>query len=332
MSLFRNRDISTLVIKLITIILVCSVAAVVLGALIEMMLVMGILFSVILLLYAHQQNKKLKKLNETLERVNSGDYSIEIEDNEEGELSILKSEIYKVILMLREQNELLKEEKKYLSDSLADISHQLKTPLTSMLVMADLLNSGNVSPEDGREFTRQIKAQLERMQWLVSSLLKLSKLDAEAVTFNIQGTRPQMLADKFTAPLLIPMEIKNQSLEIHVDDQPFYCDMNWTSEALLNIMKNCVEHTPAGGSINVSISTNALFTEIIIEDSGKGIAKEDLPYIFNRFYKGKDSTEESIGIGLAMAKSIIESQSGSIEAGIGKNKGARFTIRFPKLK
>ncbi|MDD4708371.1 MAG: HAMP domain-containing sensor histidine kinase [Firmicutes bacterium] len=275
--------------------------------------------------------REMEKLSGYLRRISGGDYSLDVRDNREGELSILKNEIYKVTLMLSRQSTLLQRDKIRLTDAISDISHQLKTPLTSMLVMTDLLSDAKL-PEDKRiEFTLNIRIQLERMEWLVSSLLKLSKIDAETVRFKEDKVAVKDLVEKALGPLLIPMDIKEQSVIIDGDQTvSFTGDLNWTAEALVNILKNCVEHTPAGGTISVSFSENALFTEIIITDNGKGIPKGDIPYVFKRFYKGKDAGEESVGIGLAMAHSIITSQKGHINVSSDKGKGTRFHIKFYK--
>ena len=225
--------------------------------------------------------------------------------------------------MLSEQSSLLQQDKIKLTDAISDISHQLKTPLTSMMVMADLLSDAELPKEKRTEFTHNIRIQLERIDWLVSSLLKLSKIDAGTVQFKKDQIAVKKLIQKALEPVLIPMDIKEQTVSIKGEDTvSFLGDLNWTTEALINILKNCVEHTPEGEVINISFSENALFTEIVIADNGKGIPKEDIPYIFKRFYKGKNASEDSIGIGLAMAHSIITSQNGEIEVKSGKKRYA----------
>lgn len=275
---------------------------------------------------------EIEKLSGYLRRISNGEYSLDIRDNAEGELSILKNEIYKVTLMLSKQGELLKKEKMQLAEAISDISHQLKTPLTSMMVMADLLSDNNLKAEKRIEFTKNIEMQLDRMQWLLTSLLKLSKIDAGTVSFRKDKVIVSKLIEKATKPLLIPVEIKEQTLTIKGDSNvSFIGDLNWTAEALINIIKNCVEHTQEGGTIDLFFDENPLFTEIKISDNGSGIEKEDLPYIFKRFYKGKNASEESVGIGLAMAKSIITSQNGDINVTSRKNEGTCFNIKFYKV-
>ncbi len=273
----------------------------------------------------------IKELSGYLRRIYSGDYSLDLRDSVEGELSILKNEIYKVTLILSKQADQLQAEKEQLANAISDISHQLKTPLTSMTVLADVLSSEGLEPEKRREFTKTLDTQLERMEWLLTSLLKLSKIDAGTIQFRKEQVAAADLIDKAMKPLLIPMELKDQKLVVEDEGMvTFFGDCNWSAEALINIMKNCIEHTPEGGTIMIQTEDNPIYTGIIITDNGRGIAKEDLPYIFKRFYKGNNASEESVGIGLAMAKSIIENQNGDITVTSQISKGTRFVIKFYK--
>lgn len=289
------------------------------------------LMFVIFLLFTKWRYEQIEELSQYLKRIANGEYSLDVRDNDEGELSILKSEIYKVTVTLYEQAELLKKDKLFLVDSISNISHQIKTPLTSMLVMTDLIRDENLPRDKRIEFTGNISSQLERLQWLVSSLLKLSKLDAGAVEFKKESVNVNKLILKATEHLLIPMEIKGQSLKINGDDNAkLIGDFNWSSEAVTNIIKNCIEHTPYGGKIGISFKETSIYTIISIFDNGEGIAKSELPNIFNRFYKGKNSHNDSIGIGLAMSKSIVQNQGGDIDVISEKGKGTQFTIKFYK--
>lgn len=273
--------------------------------------------------------KQIERLSQYLQRIAGGEYDLDIRDNYEGELSILKSEIYKVTVTLSEQAELLKRDKVFLSNSISDISHQLKTPITSMSVMTDLLHDDSLPPDKRIEFTNNIRSQLERLSWLVASLLKLSKIEAGTIDFKKEPVNVKELIHKATEHLLIPMEIKEQTLEISGDEHTQYMgDFNWSAEAIANIVKNCMEHTPQGGRIVASFNQSPFYTMITISDNGAGIDNRDLPYIFNRFYKGKNAANDSIGIGLAMAKSIVENQGGTIAAASEKGQGTQFTIKI----
>lgn len=283
------------------------------------------------LLFTSWRYREIGKLSGYLQQIANGDFRLDVRDNHEGELSLLKSNIYKVTKMLSEQGTVLHEDKTKLTNAISDISHQLKTPLTSMMVMADLLRDKQLDDEKRSEFTRNLQVQLERMEWLVSSLLKLSKIDARTITFKKEEIRVSSLIQTAIEPLLIPMDIKMQTYSITGEDQvTLVGDFNWITEALINIIKNCVEHTPEKGTITIHFSENALFTEIIISDNGKGISKEELPYIFKRFYKGKNASDESVGIGLAMAYSFITSQQGDIEVTSEVGVGTTFHIKFYK--
>ncbi len=283
------------------------------------------------LLFTKWRYREIEKLSVYLREISSGNDTLDVRDNQEGELSILKNDIYKVTRMLSEHRSLLQRDKLQLTDAISDISHQLKTPLTSMTVMADLLSAPDLPPAKRTEFTHHIRIQLERIDWLVSSLLKLSKMDAKTIPFKKDRIPMKSLIQKALEPVMIPMDIKGQTVSIEGDDNvSFVGDFNWTAEAVINILKNGVEHTPEGGAIAISFSENALYTEIVIVDNGKGIPKEDLPYIFKRFYKGKNASEGSIGIGLAMAQSIIASQNGVIDVTSDGEKGTQFRIKFYK--
>ena len=251
--------------------------------------------------------------------------------NQEGQIGILKTELLKMTNILKEKVELLNNEKIFLNNTISDISHQLKTPMTSLIILNDLMYD-DLPKETKVEFLDKIKSQLSRMEWLIKSMLKLSKVEAKVINFENKKINIKELINKSISPSLIPMELKNIDLSINGDEKASYIgDINWSSEALVNIIKNCVEHTNENGSITINYEENPLYSEIIIKDSGEGIDKKDLPHIFKRFYKGKNSSKsDSVGIGLAMAKSIIESQNGDIYVESEKNKGTEFHIIFHK--
>ncbi|MDH6349372.1 MULTISPECIES: sensor histidine kinase [Brevibacillus] len=330
--MLRNREIQMLLFVMGLI----SVTALVAAAFISpvaaaLVFILSILLMGSSLLFTRWRYRELDKLSVYLREISNGNDSLDVRDNQEGELSILKNNIYKVTLMLSEHRSLLQRDKRQLTDAISDISHQLKTPLTSMTVMADLVSDPDLPPAKRTEFTHNIRIQLERIDWLVSSLLKLSKIDAKTVPFKKDRIPVNSLIEKALEPVMIPLDIKRQTVSIAGDaDVSFVGDFNWTAEAIINILKNAVEHTHEGGAIAITFFENALFTEIIIADNGKGIPKEDLPYIFKRFYKGKNASEGSIGIGLAMAHSIVASQNGVIDVTSSSEKGTEFRIKFYK--
>ena len=281
--------------------------------------------------FTHRRYRQIALLSRYLRAVAAGERGLELRDNREGELSILKNEIYKLALKLTEQSELLKKDKRYLADALSDISHQLKTPLTSMFVMVDLLSDHHLDEEKRREFTARMNQQLERIQWLMNALLKLSRIDAGAVDFRSEPVRVAELVEKAVAPLEIPMELRQITLiRSGEEEASFMGDMAWTTEAVVNILKNCMEHTPPGGHVEIRYAENPLHTELIIRDTGSGILREDLPHIFERFYRGRNAEADSVGIGLAMAKTIVQHQNGDIVVESQWGKGTTFTLKFYK--
>lgn len=250
--------------------------------------------------------------------------------NQEGQIGLLKTELIKMTNILKEKVELLNNEKIFLNEVISDISHQLKTPMTSLIILNDLMYE-DLPKETKIEFLDKIKSQLNRMEWLIKSMLKLSKVEAKVIDFEKKEVKVSELIKKSISPSLIPMEIKNIELTVNGDENISYIgDINWSCEAFVNIIKNCVEHTDTNGKINISYEENPLYCEIVIKDNGEGIDKKDLPHIFRRFYKGKSSKDDSVGIGLAMTKSIIESQNGDIYVKSEKNKGSEFHIIFHK--
>ena len=330
--MLRNREILWLFVTMCSI----SLVAIVISAMVSLLVaVLTCITSALLitcsLVFTRWRYREIENLSSYLRQISNGNYTLDVRDNQEGELSILKNDIYKVTLMLSEHSALLQHDKVQLTNAISDISHQLKTPLTSMTVMADLLSEPELPPEKRTEFTRNIRIQLERIGWLVSSLLKFSKIDAGTVQFKKDPISARTLFQKSLEPVLIPMDIKEQTVSIKGDDAvSFLGDLNWTAEAVINILKNCVEHTPEGGEISISFAENALYTEVIIADNGKGIPKEELPYVFQRFYKGKNASEDSVGIGLALSHSIITNQNGDIHIKSEKGIGTQFHIKIYK--
>ena len=275
--------------------------------------------------------RKIAALAGTIDDILHGEDPALLREVSEGELSILESEINKMLIRLREQNHRLSDDKKYLADSLADLSHQLKTPLTSMNLLVTMREREGVSEEKRREYDGKIRALLQKMQWLIDVLLKISKLDADAVVFEKNDYPLGQLVQKAASPVEIAMELKGITLETEITGEAqFSGDLKWTSEAVENIIKNCMEHTPAGGRITVKGRENAVFSELVIADNGEGIPEEDLPHLFERFYKGENSSEESVGIGLALAHMIVTKQRGTLKAENAAAGGARFTLRFYK--
>lgn len=279
--------------------------------------------------YAYLRYRDTKKLSNSLDRVLSGDYNFEVKEYRDGDFDVLASDVYKITSLLKEKNSHANQEKKQLESVLSDISHQLKTPLTSMYVINDLLKDDKIDCKKKRELLVKNRNQLERIEWLVASLLKMSRLDSGVIKLNSERTSLKELFQKVVEPLQIPIELKGQELIVKEDDLYLDIDSHWTLEAFVNIVKNAHEHTNAGGIIKINWEENPLYYEITIQDNGNGIKKNELPHIFERFYKGS-SNKESIGIGLNMSKTIIEKQNGIIQVVSEEGKGTTFFIRFYK--
>lgn len=292
-------------------------------------LTLGIILTMIFAAVTKRRYKNLNDLNDYLSLVCKGIYDMNIDDNTEGELSILKNNLYKVITLLQSQNEYLKNDKLYLADSIADISHQLKTPLTSMMVMCELLENEE-NPDKRQEFVAVINNQLSKMKWLITNILKISKLDADATEFKREEVSISKVLDDSLKPFVLTAELKNVAIQNGANDFVFNGDENWTVEAVSNIVKNCLEHTNDGGKIIIASDSTNLYNKLTISDNGCGIAEEDLPHIFERFYHGKNSSKDSVGIGLALAKTVFEKENASVSVESEQGRGSVFEIRFYK--
>lgn len=276
-----------------------------------------------------KKDREINKITKCLEEINKRNYKIDIEEMSEDELSILKNELYKVTIKLKEDAENSKQAKKDLKDTLADISHQLKTPITSILIILDnIIDNPDMDKNTREDFIRDIKRELLNMNFLALNLLKLSKLDSNTVHF----IKKEVFLDEIVtssikniAPLC---DLKNITIIKNLEPGiKINCDLNWQVEAITNILKNCVEHSKENSKIDITTATNKVYLSIKIRDYGTGISKKDLPHIFERFYKGTGGSANSIGIGLSLAQKIIESNDGLINVETGPD-GTTFTIKY----
>lgn len=297
---------------------------------------LSILFAIIITLYVYfvinksKRTKKINKIIELISKINKRNFDIDIEDYTEDELSILKQEVYKTSLMLRSEADNSLKDKLNLKDSLSDISHQLKTPLTSITIMIDnILDNEEMDTKTKRKFLISIKREIININFLVQNLLKLSKFDANVIKFDKEEVLIKDIIDEAIKKVSALSELKGVSIKVSGDKgSTIKCDFMWEVEALSNIIKNSIEHIEGEGFVEVNYTKNKVYSRILIRDNSVGINEDDLPYIFDRFYKGKNSSKDSVGIGLALSKSIIEKDNGSISVKSTPKIGTIFTIKY----
>ena len=294
---------------------------------------MFLLLSALIILFAiykkRKRNKEILKLTNYLKKINEGIYDLEILDNTEGELSILKNEIYKTTICLKESVENLKREKLIIKENLANISHQLKTPLTSIMIMLDTLLEEDVPIYKQKEFLRDSRDQIENINFLIIVLLKLSRFDANVVEFKKEAINVKKLLMECIKNVDVLREINGVNIHLKGSDKvTFQGDFKWEVEALTNIIKNAIEHSE-NGNVYVVFEDNNIYVKISIIDEGTCIKEKDLKHIFDRFYKSNNSTN-NFGIGLSLASEIINKDNGKIEALNNEIKGSSFIIKYYK--
>lgn len=284
---------------------------------------------VLFLGYNRKKDRELLKITRYIEEINRKNYRLEIEDMSEDELSILKSEIYKTTVMLKETAENSVKDKEHLKQSLSDISHQLKTPLTSISVILDnLIDDPEMDAEVRNRFVRSIRREITNINFLVQNLLKLSKLDSSTVTFLREEVSVEKLLNEVVQNVSALSDLKNVQVAVSgIPKGSLFCDVRWQAEALTNILKNSVEYSPQDGRVRINVEQNHIYTAISIRDFGPGMDEEDQKHIFERFYRGKHASEGSVGIGLALAKAIIEEDRGHVSVDSGET-GTTFTIKY----
>lgn len=291
----------------------------------------NLLFVLTFIGYLKHRQIKIEKLTRYIQKLSNKEYSLDIEENSEDELNSLKNELYKITVMLKETADNSVASREALSASVSDISHQLKTPLTSILILLDNLNeSENMDNDTRKDFLREISKQIKDMNFLVIALLQLSRLDAGVVEFLEENINLSNMLYEIKNNLEIMAEVKNVELNIEgKKDVYINGDYNWNKEAIQNIIKNAIEH--ANSKVTVDISENDVYTKIEITDDGDGINENDIKHIFERFYKASNASQNSIGIGLSLAKDIIEKQNGYITVESKLGVGTKFIIKYMKI-
>lgn len=298
---------------------------------IDIVLFIVIVFIVIYLFinYNHKKDREIAHITNLIEEINHRNYTLDIDNISEDELSFLKNEIYKTTIMLKEQANNSLKDKLDLKNSLQDISHQLKTPLTSILIMLDnILDDKNMDNNTKEDFLREIKKDIMNINFLIQNILKLSKLDSNTVHFIEEEISVEKIIDGAIRNVSSLSDLRSVTIckKISVKKK-IVCDFKWQTEAITNILKNAIEHSPLNSRVIITSEENKVYTIISIKDEGKGIPNEELPHIFERFYKGTNSTKDSIGIGLPLAKTIIESANGTISVD-SNSSGTEFKIKY----
>lgn len=334
----RNRDLLVQVLVSIAAVAGCAALAGVFvdRALIPWMLCMGFILAAAFCFASWLRMRRIAELAARLDEALATGRAVSFDDMAEGELAILASELDKTLSRLAIANEDLEQERLALSDSLADISHQLRTPLTSLGIELELIRRDAATPAQ-RERVLSAQRHVEQVQWLVSSLLKLARLDSGTVELQRQHVDVAELVRAAADPLAVSFDLADVGLEVSIEEGcGFEGDPSWTREALANVLKNCLEHTPAGGRVRVEAWEDALACRIRVSDTGPGIAPEDLPHVFERFYHGAKAGEDpanpaGVGIGLSLARALIVAQDGQITAGNAPGGGACFDVSFFKV-
>ena len=291
-----------------------------------------VILLIIYIRYNYKKEKDIKDIIKCIEQINKKNYEIQIDSISEDELSILKNEIYKTTIMLKEAAENSSKDKLNLKKSLEDISHQLKTPLTSILVMLDnIIEDSNMEEKIRNDFIVDIKINVLNINFLVQSLLKLSKFDANTVHFVKQENDLKTIVEESIKNVSTLCDLRNINIKLNIkENSKIICDDKWQIEALTNIIKNAIEHSKNNSNIIINIENNNVYSMIEVIDFGEGIAKKDIKHIFERFYKCKNTKTDSIGIGLALAKTIIEEDKGTISVESNKLE-TKFIIKYYKI-
>ncbi|EGO8469555.1 HAMP domain-containing histidine kinase [Enterococcus faecalis] len=326
----RNKEIQIVSLFSVSIIVVISLVLFQLSVIAGLISLIGMaLILIAFFVFTKRRYKQIAELSLYLRQLSAGNFQLDLRDNSEGELSILKNEIYKVMNILSEQKNTLENEKGNLHDVILDISHQLKTPLTSIQMMVDLLENPTLSEKNRTEFLHNISSESNRMEWLVLTMLKVAQFDLGIVDMKIEETSINEILQSVNQAVSILLELKNIDLIIEDGKEvKLLCDINWTIEALINIVKNSIEHTPENKTITITYGTNPINTWIKISDQGKGLSREEMRNVFKRFYKGKNSGKNHFGIGLSLSLSILQRQNGTVTIDKNEENGAEFTAKF----
>lgn len=291
---------------------------------------LAVIILLLFLNYNHHKDQEIKSITKLIEQINQKNYQLDIDNNSEGELSFLQNEVYKTTIMLKEQAENAQQDKIVLKESLANISHQLKTPLTSILIMLDnILDNPNMTIQTREKFIIQIRREITNINFLVQNILKLSMFDANVIHLLPQEIKLDTIINEAIKNLASLCDLRNIKINYQNNQNiKISCDLKWQIEAITNILKNCIEHSSKDSVVDIMTNENKMYKEIIIQDYGQGINQKDLYHLFDRYYKGSNFLPESNGIGISLAKEIIDHSNGIILVSSVVNEGTTFKIRY----
>ncbi len=352
MGLFRNASVVAQVALLTSATIVFTVSAMLAGgSYVHVALTggLGVLAVAACLGFSRARYREIARLAVEVDEVLHTGRSLEFSSCREGDVAVLRNEIAKMTARLSRTKEQLEHEKSALADAMADISHQIRTPITALCCSLPAIEKAD-DPAERKRLIRRFEGLLDRIAWLVSALLRMAKIDAGALSVDRRLVDVEAVTSRVVRSLGAAFDVRDVSLDVEVaKGARFLGDERWCAEALENIVKNCMEHTPSGGNVRIDACEDALSTRIVVRDSGLGIHPDDLPYVFDRFYRGshssvmrEEATEgeaglargyhaEGFGIGLALAQALVNAQGGTVRAGNEEGRGARFEIAFPKM-
>lgn len=301
-----------------------AVRIVVMGAVVFAILIVGGT-----ILFLERRERLYRQAFETVRGFLASDYTAHLPRLSEGSMYRMFGEIDKLANILQSQAETEHKAKEFLKDTISDISHQLKTPLSALRMYNEIISEEPQNGEMVLEFSEKTDTALERMEQLIGMMLKITRLDAGSIVFERDHYPVSEVVEKAVQNLRIRAQNEGKTLEITGGEETMYCDLQWTSEAIGNLVKNALDHTDDGGHIAISWCESPGMMRIHVADDGSGICPEDYHHIFKRFYRSKNSLDtQGIGLGLPLAKSVTEGQGGMITVSSVKGEGTEFTISF----
>ena len=282
------------------------------------------------MLFLYHRERLYKKSENIIKDYIDGNYTVHLPQSNEGNIYQLLASVDQLATMLQAKNNTEQKTKEFLKNTISDISHQLKTPLSALVMYQEIIENEPDNPETVREFSLKSGTALKRIEQLIQSILKITRIDAGSIYFEKSNySIPDILSHAISE---LTTQANNEKKEIVINgdlEQMLYCDIEWTGEAIGNIVKNALDHTDVGGKITISWERTPAMIRIFITDNGHGIAQEDIHHIFKRFYRSKNTSDsQGIGLGLPLAKAVVEGQGGILSVQSERLQGTTFTLSF----